>query len=250
MRKKYLLANWKMLGNTRKITALLEQLVLSMPGAEPALEIVLFPPTPYLSLVADVIGSTSIALGAQTVSEFAPGAYTGEVAAEMLLDLGCRYVLVGHSERRSYFGENDAKIASKFSRAMELGLVPVICIGETLEQWQANKTFMVLEQQLTELFAEKKGAQAFIIAYEPVWAIGTGKVAHAEQVQHVHQFIRTVLVTLLGSDAKWTPIVYGGSVKAQNFAALLAMPDVDGGLVGGASWDAIEFSTMAKMYLI
>ncbi len=250
MRKKCLLANWKMLGDTQQISTLVEQLIVGISSGAPNSEVVLFPPAPYLRLVAEAIKATSIALGAQTVAEFAPGAYTGEVAAEMLIDVGCRYVLVGHSERRTLFAENDAKISGKFSRAMKLGLIPVLCIGETLKEWQAEETFAVLTRQLTAVFAEANDLKDFIIAYEPVWAIGTGKVASPEHVQSVHRFIRAILTDVFHLEAQKIPIVYGGSVKAQNFAALLAMEDIDGGLIGGASWQAAEFIEMSKMCLI
>ena len=246
MRNTYLLGNWKMLGDTLQINALLQQLIKNVIVNTPVPIIAVFPPAPYLTQVQALLQDSPIALGAQTVSEFKPGAYTGEVAADMLVDIGCRYVLIGHSERRILFNENNAKIHDKFYAALEKGLVPVLCVGESLEEWQSGQTFSVLEQQLAAVFTDKGSVGSFILAYEPVWAIGTGKVASPEQAQAVHFFLRQMLVKK-GLDADNIPIVYGGSVKAQNFAALLAMPDIDGGLVGGASWQAADFIEMSRI---
>ena len=248
MRKTYLLGNWKMQGSSAQITALLTELKQALLNDAPSesCQLALFPPALYLTLVKEALKGTPIALGAQTLSEFQPGAYTGEVAADMLIDVGCQYVLIGHSERRTLFAENDAKISGKFWHAMKMGLIPVLCVGESLSEWEAGTTFVVLQAQLAAVFeAEPRVALApFIIAYEPVWAIGTGKVASPDYAQRVHQFIRQTLTKWLDSDS--VPIVYGGSVKAANFAALLAELDIDGGLVGGAAWQVSEWIDMIK----
>lgn len=248
MRNTYLLGNWKMQGTRAQITALLDALPLNTSALSPNAVVAVFPPAPYLSLVQQRLNDSVIGLGAQTVSEFPPGAYTGEMAAEMLVDCGCRYVLIGHSERRALFDENDGRIGGKFWRAVDAALIPVLCVGESLQQWQAGTTFAVIEQQLAAVFADAKIEQAppFIVAYEPVWAIGTGQVASPAYAQSVHQFIRAELAKSFGSQSETIAIVYGGSVKAANFVALLAEPDIDGGLVGGASWQSEDFGQMMR----
>jgi len=192
------------------------------------------PPFPYLADVAEQLRGTSVALGAQNVSEHAQGAYTGEVSAAMLKEMGCRYAIVGHSERRQIYGETDKQVAAKFAAASGAGLTPILCVGETLAEREAGKTEEVVARQL--------GAVAFkdgVLAYEPVWAIGTGKNATPEQAQAVHAFLRKKV-------PQDTTILYGGSVKAQNAAAIFKMPDVDGGLIGGASLVAEDFLAILK----
>ena len=192
------------------------------------------PPFPYLSDAAEQLRGTSVALGAQNVSEHAQGAYTGEVSAAMLKEMGCRYAIVGHSERRQIYGETDKQVAAKFAAASGAGLTPILCVGETLAEREAGKTEEVVARQL--------GAVAFkdgVLAYEPVWAIGTGKNATPEQAQAVHAFLRKKV-------PQDTTILYGGSVKAQNAAAIFKMPDVDGGLIGGASLVAEDFLAILK----
>lgn len=246
----YLLANWKLWGSTAQIPPLLESLKTAVATMTGAPMMAVFPPYPYLHLAQSLLKDSSIALGAQTVSEYASGAYTGEVAAEMLLDMACRYVLVGHSERRSLFGENDAKIAAKFWHASQQGLIPVLCVGENVQQWQQGQTFSVLQQQLAAVLASKQADKTLspcLIAYEPVWAIGTGHSAEPEYVAQVHRFIRDTVHSLVGQGAPDIPILYGGSLKAHNLAALLALPEVDGGLVGAASLQAEEFIAMINI---
>lgn len=204
---------------------------------------------PYLAQAQNTLTGTTLAWGAQNVSEQALGAYTGEVSAEMLLEFGCKYVLVGHSERRALFGETDAVVAQKFARLLAAGVTPVLCVGETLTEREAGATESVVQRQLLAV-ATAVGAAAMqgaILAYEPVWAIGTGKTASPEQAQEVHAFLRGCLRKLSDDSGKSAPlladmpILYGGSVKASNAAAIFAMPDVDGGLIGGAALVAGDF---------
>jgi triosephosphate isomerase len=199
---------------------------------------VVCPPFPYLGEVGAQLAGTRIALGAQTVSEHASGAHTGEVSAAMLKEFGCRYVIVGHSERRQLYGERDEQVAAKFGAAARAGLTPILCVGETLEERERGRTEEVVARQLD---AVVKGSDfdGAVLAYEPVWAIGTGRNATPEQAQAVHAFLRKRL-------SAETRILYGGSVKAQNARALFAMPDVDGGLIGGASLAADEFIEIVR----
>ena len=182
-------------------------------------------------------------LGAQNLNEHEQGAYTGEISAKMLLDFDTRYVLVGHSERRSFYHESDQQVADKFFAAQAAGLIPILCVGEQLQQRQRGETEQWVESQLAAVVerCDSEWKQA-VIAYEPVWAIGTGQTASPEQAQQIHQFIRQRLTDMVGVGSESTPILYGGSVKANNAAQLFSMDDIDGGLVGGASLDAIEFS--------
>ena len=221
--------NWKMHGSRASIAALLDALVEDNPSG-----CAVCVPFPYLAQVAERLRGSPIAWGAQNVSEHAQGAYTGEVSAAMLAEFGCRYVIVGHSERRQLYGETDAQAAAKFGAVKAAGMTPILCVGETLQEREAGSTEEVVGRQL--------GAVKFeggVLAYEPVWAIGTGRNATPEQVQAVHAFLRK----RVGPD---TPILYGGSVKPQNAPAIFAMPDVDGGLIGGASLVAKDFLDIVK----
>jgi len=198
-------------------------------------------PFPYLGEVALRLKGTVLAWGAQNVSEHAQGAYTGEVSAPMLAEFGCRYVLVGHSERRQLYGETDAAVAAKFAAALAQGLTPILCLGETLAEREAGRTEEVVARQL-EAVSSLNGRESFkdaVVAYEPVWAIGTGRTATPEQAQQVHFFLRNRL-------PQSTRLIYGGSVKTANAAALFALPDVDGGLIGGASLVAAEFIAIVQ----
>jgi triosephosphate isomerase len=188
--------------------------------------------------VAERVRGTPLAWGAQNVSEHAQGAYTGEVSASMLAEFGCRYVIVGHSERRQLFGEGDAQVAAKFAAVRGAGMTPLLCVGETLEEREAGRTEEVVARQLNVVLQKNTFAGA-VLAYEPVWAIGTGRNATPEQAQAVHGFLRKRVPAE-------TPILYGGSVKPQNAAAIFAMPDVDGGLIGGASLVAKDFLDILK----
>jgi triosephosphate isomerase len=228
-RERLVAGNWKMHGSRASIAALLDALVKESP---PSCAVCV--PFPYLAQVAERLRGSAIAWGAQNVSEHAQGAYTGEVSAAMLKEFGCRYALVGHSERRQLYGETDAQVAAKFAAARSAGITPILCVGETLQEREAGRTEEVVGRQL--------GAVKFeggVLAYEPVWAIGTGRNATPDQVQAVHAFLRK----RVGPD---TPILYGGSVKPQNAPAIFAMPDVDGGLIGGASLVAKDFLDIVK----
>src|SRR5918993_3486396 len=225
--------NWKMHGSRASIQALLDALLQGIPK-EGRAGCAVCVPFPYLGMVAERLRGSPIAWGAQNSSEHAQGAYTGEVSAAMLAEFGCRYVLVGHSERRQLYGETDGQAAAKFAAVKKAGMTPILCVGETLEERDAGQTEAVVARQL--------GAVDFkdaVLAYEPVWAIGTGRNATPEQAQAVHAFLRRKV----SSD---TPILYGGSVKPQNAAAIFAMPDVDGGLIGGASLVAKDFLDIVK----
>ena len=231
-RTRLVAGNWKMHGSRAANRALIDAILKgSLKGGA---QCAVCPPFPYLGEVAEQLRDSPVALGAQNVSEHAQGAYTGEVSAAMLKELGCRYVIVGHSERRQIFGETDVQVAAKFAAARDTGLTPILCVGETLAEREAGRTEEVVARQL--------GAVKFsdaVLAYEPVWAIGTGKNATPEQAQAVHAFLRKRL-------SQDTTILYGGSVKAQNAAAIFAMPDVDGGLIGGASLVADDFLAILR----
>ena len=229
MRAPLVAGNWKMHGSLATNRALLDAVVAGVQGVECAVCV----PFPYLAQAAERLKGTAIAWGAQNVSEHAQGAYTGEVAAAMLAEFGCRYVLVGHSERRQLYSETDAQAAAKFAAAQGAGLRPIFCIGETLAERDAGRTEEVVARQLDAVLGRSKFGDA-VLAYEPVWAIGTGRTATPEQAQEVHGFLRKRV-----GDA--TRILYGGSVKAQNAAAIFSKPDVDGGLIGGASLVAADF---------
>ncbi len=205
---------------------------------------IVFPPYVYLSQVAQILKGSMIAYGGQDVSANEPGAHTGEVAAQMLLDIGCRYTLVGHSERRAQHHENNTLVALKFAQAKQKGLQPILCVGETLEQHQAAQTEMVINAQIEAILSLEAGVSGLreaVIAYEPVWAIGTGLSATPQQAQAVHSMIRKKIAEHDNDIAANLSILYGGSVKASNAQALFTMADVDGGLVGGASLDGEEF---------
>ena len=228
--------NWKMHGSRAANRALLDAILkgLDRTGAECAVCV----PFPYLADMQQWLQATPIAWGGQNVSEHAKGAYTGEVSASMLVEFGCRYAIVGHSERRQVYRETDEQVAAKFAAAQGAGLTPILCVGETLEERDAGRTEAVVERQLDAVLSKLKFGAA-VLAYEPVWAIGTGRNATPEQAQAVHAFLRRKL-----SDD--TVILYGGSVKPQNAQALFAMPDVDGGLIGGASLVADDFLAIVR----
>lgn len=242
--RSYLVAgNWKMNGALATNAALLDAIVTGS-DALSRVEILVCPPAPYLDSAARRLSGTRLALGAQNLCEQSQaGAFTGEIHAAMLTDFGCRYVLVGHSERRSLYGENDARVAQKFAAALAGGLIPVLCLGETLAEREAAQTENVLGRQLRAVI-ETSGIAAFanaVIAYEPVWAIGTGRTATSEQAQAAHAYIRGQLAINDAKIANSIRVLYGGSVKADNAASLFSCEDVDGGLIGGASLKATEF---------
>jgi len=235
MRTPLVAGNWKMHGNRASNRALLDALLAGTAGLE-GVECAVCVPYPYLGEVAERLAKTRLAWGAQNLSEHAKGAFTGEVAAAMLAEFGCRYVLAGHSERRQLYGESDAVVAAKFAAAVAQGLTPILCLGETLAEREAGRTEVVVGRQLEAVLQSngKKPFETAVVAYEPVWAIGTGRTATPQQVQEVHGFLRKILFPV-------TRLLYGGSVKKENAAALFALPDVDGGLIGGASLVAGDF---------
>jgi len=248
MRRPLVAGNWKMNGSLASTRELLEGIKQGINDVGEAVECAVFPPFVYLAEVERLLTGTRIAWGAQNVSEQSPGAYTGEVATAMLLDFHCQYAIVGHSERRTLYGETDVIVARKFAAARKAGLTPVLCIGELLEEREQGITETVINRQLDAVLALEgsEGIKDSVIAYEPVWAIGTGKTATPDQAQEVHAFIRAKLAEQDATVAAEVRILYGGSVKGSNAAELFAMPDIDGGLVGGASLKADEFLTIAK----
>lgn len=242
MRRPIIAGNWKMHGTRAENAELVEGLLLDLPG-RPVAEVVVCPPFVYLWEIARLLKSSSVALGAQSTCAEAVGAFTGEVSAAMLKDVGCAYVIVGHSERRSLYKEDDALVARKFLAAQSQGLTPILCVGETLEERERNLTAQVVSRQLRAVLdlASVQAISQAVVAYEPVWAIGTGKNATPEQAQEVHAHIRSDVASQDAKIAAELRILYGGSVKAANAREIFAMPDVDGGLIGGASLKADEF---------
>ncbi len=246
MRKKLVAGNWKMHGSLQKNAALLEQVKAGVLGL--ACEVAVCPPYLYLAQAQALLSGSPVAWGAQSVSEHPVGAYTGEVSAAMLQDFGCRYVLVGHSERRALFGETDAVVAAKFAAAQKAALVPVLCVGETLAEREAGQTTAVVSRQLAAVL-DSQGVAALasaVVAYEPVWAIGTGVTATPQQAQEVHAAIRSQVAAFDASVAKGLRILYGGSVKPQSAAELFGQADVDGGLIGGAALVADDFLAICR----
>ncbi len=246
MRNFLIAGNWKMNGSTAMSAELSDGIVAGMP-ASGIVDLLLCPPFPYLGAVAAKLAGSGLKLGAQNVSEHAAGAYTGETAATMLKDIGCEYVIVGHSERRAMMGESSEIVAAKFCAVLAEGLKPILCVGETLQEREAQQTNAVVSEQL-DAVVEKAGIESFsnaVIAYEPVWAIGTGLTATPEQAQDVHKHIRDVLAAKNEELAGVVQILYGGSMKGENAAGLLSMPDIDGGLIGGASLNAADFLAIA-----
>ncbi len=246
MRKNIVMGNWKMNGRLEQIDALLHELLALMPESS-GVDCVVLPPAIYLPYVNELLTDSAIAWGAQNVYSQDSGAYTGELSAPMLQDYACQYVLVGHSERRRLFHEDEKFVAEKFHHVKDHGMIPVLCIGETLTEREQGLTEQVLAKQL--LAVTNAGSNFFdkcVVAYEPVWAIGTGQTAAPEQVQAVHLFIRDLIANVDQGNAQKLSILYGGSVNENNAHALFAMPDVDGGLIGGASLNARQFVEIVK----
>jgi triosephosphate isomerase len=244
MRRKLVAGNWKMHGTLRQNSALLADVMAGADGL--VCEIAVCPPYPYLGQVQSVLAGSAIVLGAQSVSEHVSGAFTGEVSASMLAEFGCRYVLVGHSERRALFGETDEVVAAKFEMAQKFGLVPILCVGEKLDERESGQTEIVIARQLSAVL-DRVGAAVMassVVAYEPVWAIGTGVTATPAQAQEVHVAIRARVAALDAGVAEGLRILYGGSVKPQNAKELFGQSDIDGGLIGGAALVADDFLTI------
>ncbi|MCI0693160.1 triose-phosphate isomerase [candidate division KSB1 bacterium] len=247
-RRIFVAGNWKMLTTPAEAAALVKALKVKVVNIHQT-EMAVCPPFTNLSIVAELLKGTAIKLGAQNLFWEEEGAYTGEISAKMLLGAGCEYVIIGHSERRQYFGETDATVNRRLKRALAAGLLPIVCVGETLAQRQAGETEKVVETQVRGAFAEISPADfaKVVIAYEPVWAIGTGVNATPEQAQEVHAFIRRLLENLYNRElSAGCRIQYGGSVKPANAAELMRQPDVDGALVGGASLQAESFAAIIK----
>ena len=247
MRRKLVAGNWKMHGSLVTNKQLLDDVIKGLNGVRDG-DFAVCVPYPYLPSVKNLLQNTNIALGAQNVSQYEKGAYTGEISASMLNDFECRYVIVGHSERRALFGETSHIVAEKYATVQKAGLIPILCVGETLEQREAGVTERIIEEQLTAVI-DSAGIESLckaVIAYEPVWAIGTGKTAEPQQAQDVHMFIRSFISKQNSNIAKELVVLYGGSVKANNAAQLFAMPDIDGGLIGGASLIASDFVAICQ----
>ncbi|MDX1491967.1 MAG: triose-phosphate isomerase [Pseudohongiellaceae bacterium] len=248
MRRSIVAGNWKMNGSLESSTELLKALVHGLGEGSSKAEVLVCPPFPYLPLAQKVLSGSAIGLGAQNASERNAGAFTGEVSVSMLKEFKTRYVIVGHSERRSLYGESNDLVAQKFAAVQAHGLCPILCVGETLEQRDAGKAELVVTDQLGAIL-NHCGVDALkqaVIAYEPVWAIGTGKTATPEQAQQMHGVLRAVVARRSAPIAGQLRILYGGSVNAKNAQELFAQPDIDGGLVGGASLKADEFISICK----
>ncbi len=241
MRRNLVVGNWKMKINHQSAQKLVDEIIAGMPVVDA--DIAVCPPFLYIPEVSQRLANTSINLGAQNVATHLEGAYTGEIAAPMLKDFNCKYAIVGHSERRANYADSDETVAQRFKQAIDADIIPILAIGELLEDREQAKTFDVVAKQLNAVvdFAGIDCFQNAVIAYEPVWAIGTGKTASAEQAQEVHLFIRKLLADKNKQIAENIQIIYGGSVKPQNAESLFAMPDIDGALVGGDSLNADSF---------
>jgi triosephosphate isomerase len=251
MRRKLVVGNWKMNGSLAANKVLLADIVagLAADGAQSGADCAVCVPAPYLAQCQGQLSGTAVAWGAQDVSFHASGAYTGEVSVAMLEDFDCRYVIVGHSERRAYHHEDDALVAQKTVAALAAGLTPIVCVGETLEQRDAGQTASVVQAQLGAVLAALAGADAvakIVLAYEPVWAIGTGKTATPQMAQDVHAPLRAQLAQADAAAAGTVQILYGGSMKPDNASQLMAMPDIDGGLIGGAALKAVDFLAIIR----
>ncbi len=241
MRRSLVVGNWKMNGTLASAELLAKGIIAGLGGNNA--DIAVCVPYVHLPKVSELVKNTALALGAQNVADKPSGAFTGEISAAMLSEFSCKYALVGHSERRSYYGDTDESVAARFCQAQEQNIIPILCVGETLEQREQDQTFAVINTQLDAVI-NLAGIAAFgaaVIAYEPVWAIGTGKTASDEQAQEVHRYIRQYIAAKDQTIADKIQVLYGGSAKPENAKGLFAMPDIDGGLIGGASLDAESF---------
>ncbi|RUO31402.1 triose-phosphate isomerase [Aliidiomarina sanyensis] len=243
MRQSLVIANWKLNGDLGLIQKMAEQFANN--DVQTAVKVVICPPAVYLKAAEISLAPAQVKVGAQNCAAQSEGAFTGEISARMLRDSGAEYVLIGHSERRALFAEQDAELAKKVVQAQREALIPVFCIGETLEQREAGEVKSVLRGQLEAGLADADFSQ-LVIAYEPVWAIGTGKTASPEQAQEVHAMVREWVAEVAPSEAADIQILYGGSVKAENAETLFSQPDIDGGLIGGASLDPVQFDAICK----
>jgi len=241
MRRSLVVGNWKMNGTLASANSLVQGILAGLGDVDGDIAVCV----PYVQIpaVSELVKGTKLALGSQNVADKASGAYTGEISAAMLTEFGCKYAIVGHSERRSYYGDTDASVAARFQQAQAQNIIPILCVGETLEQREHDETFAVIDAQLDAVI-NAAGVEAFkdaVVAYEPVWAIGTGKTATDDQAQEVHAYIRKYFAEKNAEVAENLQILYGGSCKPDNAEGLFKMPDIDGGLIGGASLDADSF---------
>ncbi|RPH33709.1 MAG: triose-phosphate isomerase [Bacteroidales bacterium] len=251
MRKQIVAGNWKMNTNINEGVELAKMIIEKVSSANKDVELILIPPFTHISDVAKQTKGTTLKVGAQNCAEWAKGAYTGEVSASMISSIGATHVIIGHSERREFFKEDNHLLFRKINEVLNNGLIPIYCCGEKLEQRESNQYFEVVEQQIAESLFElnKVQMQQVVIAYEPVWAIGTGRNATAEQAQEMHEFIRKTIASKFGKEiADGISILYGGSCKPSNAAEIFAKPDVDGGLIGGASLVADDFIAIAQSF--
>jgi triosephosphate isomerase len=246
MRPKLIVGNWKMNGSRAVNATLLAGIAAGLNGAKASCAVCV--PAPYLHQVEELLKGSSISWGAQDVSAYEGGAYTGEVCAKMLGDFGCRYVIVGHSERRAYHGESSELVAKKAMAVLKEGMTPIVCVGETLAQREAGQTADVVGEQLAAVLEllPADAVEKIVVAYEPVWAIGTGKNATPEMAQEVHASLRAQLRARNAEAAERVAILYGGSMKPENARELLAQPDIDGGLIGGAALKAQDFLAIIR----
>ena len=241
MRRSLVVGNWKMNGTLASAEMLAKGIIAGL-GASDA-DIAVCVPYVYLPRISEVVKGSQLGLGSQNIADKSSGAFTGEISASMLKEFDCQYALVGHSERRSYYGDTNESVAARYCQAQEQNITPILCVGETLEQRESDQTFQVINEQLDAVI-NLAGISSFnkaVIAYEPVWAIGTGKTASDEQAQEVHHYIRQYIAAKDQTIADKIQILYGGSAKPENAQGLFAMPDIDGGLIGGASLDAESF---------
>ncbi len=250
MRKKIVAGNWKMNTTVAEGVELAKAVAAKAPEVPSSVKLIIAPPFTHLVPVADAIKGSGIGLSAQNCADKEKGAYTGEVAADMLVSAGCSYTILGHSERRQYYGETDAKLVEKVKLAIAHGLSPIFCVGENLEEREAGRHFEVVTEQVKNVLytLSAEDMAKVVIAYEPVWAIGTGKTATAEQAQEIHACIRKVVAEKFGSLAEEITILYGGSCKPSNAKELFACPDIDGGLIGGAALKADDFIAIALSF--
>ena len=250
MRKQMVAGNWKMNTTVAQGLALSQALMERISELPQGVTLVVAPPFTHLFPLGKQMEGSGIEVGAQNCAANQEGAYTGEVSAEMLASVGCTYVIIGHSERRTYYGEDDGVLTKKLTQALRAGVTPIFCIGEQLRERESERHFEVIHAQLKEVILTLNPSDfaKVVIAYEPVWAIGTGKTATAEQAQEIHAFIRKTLAGTFGALAVQTPILYGGSCKPSNAAELFAQADIDGGLIGGASLQAEDFLAIAKAF--
>ncbi|MGL4363752.1 MAG: triose-phosphate isomerase [Bacteroidales bacterium] len=249
MRKKIVAGNWKMNTNFAEGEALVKELVEKKSHLSADVSLIVAPPFTHLACLAKSLENAGIGLAAQNCAEYEAGAYTGEISAKMLASIAVKYCILGHSERREYYGETNATLTKKVAQVFSNGITPIFCVGEKLDEREQNRHFEVVKQQLEVVCTlSPQDFSKVVIAYEPVWAIGTGKTASSEQAQEIHAYIRKVLVEKFGDIAQQTSILYGGSCKPSNAAEIFAQPDVDGGLIGGAALVADDFIAIAKAF--